>query len=94
MSVMYCFIDPFVLHQNIFLANEPDKSDMSFYTKVEIDKIPDFFATAYKEKQCNKIILYSGSQTYTEKIANDIRNYAATQYSLKDLDIEIIRSLK
>ena len=94
MSVMYCFIDPFVINQNIFLAEEPDRSDMSYYTKVDLAKLPEFFATSYKDNSCNKIILYSGSQSYTEKIADDIRTYALTNYSLKNIDIEIIRSLK
>lgn len=89
---MYCFIDPFVLNQNIFLAHDPTKEDMSFFTKVALTDLPQFFAAKCDAKECDKIILYSGQQKYTEKIADEIREYGMINYGLNNIDIEIIRS--
>ena len=74
MRIMYCYIEPWVVNQNVYLMNdgiEPVVTD-----KISLEDLPVYLVNAYKEKNCDKIIVLNKgrieeSGKYDELIAQN-----------------------
>lgn len=88
MRIMYCYIEPWVVNQNVYLMNdgiEPVVTD-----KINLEDLPVYLANAYKEKNCDKIILHGSVKGITNQCAEDVINYGLTNYGLNNMNIEVI----
>ena len=89
MQIMYCYIEPFIMNQNVFVGK--DKGELEFLGKVKIEDMPEYFTTTYQNENIDKIILNGPAKDYIKEISNSVKEYAVTKYNLKDIKIEVIK---
>ena len=83
--VIYCYIEPFVMNQNIYISNDVTE-EPKLTEKVTLDSLVPFLA--YNAKNYN-IHLHSASKNLTIGYADEIREYAMREYNLNDINIEV-----
>lgn len=93
MSIIYCYIEPFVINQNIYLLKDGE-SYMEFQEKVPLEELPSYLVTSYVNNKCGQILIHSNSTEYSNKYVQDIREYALTQYGLNDINIKTVEVSK
>ena len=89
MRIMYCYIEPWVLKQNIFLMVEGAQPVIN--AKIDLDQVSEYLASAYAYKECDKIILHGSTPALTNKYAEDILSYGLTNFALNDINLEVIK---
>lgn len=83
--VIYCYIEPFIINQNIYISNDATE-EPKLAEKVTLDSLVPFLA--YNAKDYN-IHLHSSSKNLTTGYADEIREYAMREYNLNNINIEV-----
>lgn len=89
MRIMYCYIEPWIVSQNIYIMN--DGINPIVTDKIDLENVPTYLATAYNNHECNKIILHGSVPAITQQCAEDIAQYGLTNFGLNDINIEVIK---
>lgn len=82
---MYCYIEPFIVNQNIYISNDATE-EPKLIEKVALDSLVPYLA--YNAKDYN-IHLHSASKSLTVGYANEVREYAMKEYNLNNINIEV-----
>ena len=85
MPVIYCYIEPFVINQNIYVSNTPTE-EFTLKEKVTLDTLVPYLA--YNAKDYT-IRLHSSSKNLSMGYAEEITNYAMHEYNLNNINIEV-----
>lgn len=85
MPVMYCYIEPFVINQNIFISNNPI-DEFKLKEKITLDNLVPYLAVNSKDYN---IRLHSASKNLSLGYADEIREYAMREYNLNNINIEV-----
>lgn len=86
MSVMFCYIDPFVIKQKVM-----EQSDNGLYhLKAEVPLVDIIRYLAAESKNYDKITLSANSIQMANGYASQIRDYIYLNYGLNKYDIEVI----
>lgn len=85
MPVMYCYIDPFVMDQQVMRVL-PGRTDVIFSGRIE--DISDFMAVEYMNNNYEKITLEGA---LAESIAEKIEEVGLHLYGLNNMNIEVIK---
>lgn len=89
MRIMYCYIEPWVVEQNVYLMT--DGIEPVVNGKINLDDLPAYLATSYNNKECDKIILHGSVKGMTERCAEDVSTYSMNNYGLNNINIEVIK---
>ena len=89
MRIMYCYIEPWILKQNIYLMS--DGQEATINAKIDLDQIPEYLASAYAFKECDKILLHGSTPALTNKYAEDILSYGLTNFALNNINLEVVK---
>ena len=90
MQIMYCYIEPWILNQNVYLMNDNETVPV-MTNKVPLDSVASYLATCYNNKECDKIILHGSAKIMTEQIAEDVITYGNTNFGINNINIEVIK---
>ncbi len=90
MRIMYCYIEPWIMDQNIYLMSDTEGEPV-INNKVPLDSVPAYLATCYKNKECEKIILHGSAKLMTQQVADDITTFGLTNFGLNNINIEVIK---
>ena len=90
MRIMYCYIEPWLINQNIYLMSE-EETEPVINNKITLDDVPAYLATCYKNKECDKIILHGSAKMMTQQVVDDIMTFGANNFGLNDINIEVIK---
>ena len=82
---MYCYIEPFVINQNIFISNNPT-DEFKLKEKITLDNLVPYLAVNSKDYN---IRLHSESKNLSLGYADEIREYAMREYNLNNINIEV-----
>lgn len=89
MRIMYCYIEPWVVQQNVYLMDDGLKPVQ--LNKIDLENVANYLATSYNNHECNKIILHGSMPALTQQFADDIIQYGLTNFGLNDINIEVIK---
>lgn len=85
MPVMFCYIDPFIMSQQV-VEITPDNNTVIF--KGSLEAACEYMANQYESKEYDRIVLKGG---LADSAAEMIREYAITKYSAKNIKIEVLK---
>lgn len=85
MPVMFCYIDPFDMRQQVVKLS-PDNTSLLFCGT--IDEIVPGMALEYSTNSYDRIVLKG---VLAESVAEQILEYGRTNYGLKDIEIEVLK---
>lgn len=89
MQIIYSYIEPFFADQSVYIMS--DGTEPVMIDKVTIDALPNYLATEYMNRNCDKIILHGSNYAYTNEFAELIQDYSINNYGLKNINIEVIK---
>ena len=89
MQIIYSYIEPWVVDQNVYLMN--DGIEPIILEKVPLENLSDYIALTYAQKNCDKVILHGSTYGYTTQIADEIKTYGLNNYGLNNINIEVIK---
>ena len=84
MPIMFCYIDPFIMNQEVVKLT-PGDTEIIF--RGSLDSISAFMAAEYNNGGYDKIALKG---TLADTVADQIRNDSQTKYGLKHIEIEVL----
>ena len=85
MPIMFCYIDPFIMTQNILEISEDNSFNLA---SGSIDDVCKLMASYYQTGKYSQIVL-KGS--LAETAADQIRTYGKLNYNLNDIEIEVLK---
>lgn len=85
MPVMFCYIDPFIMNQQVVRLT-PGETKVIF--SGGLDDVCSFMATEYNNGGYDRITLKG---TLAESVADRIRQNSKTLYGLKEINIEVLK---
>ena len=85
MPIMFCYIDPFVINQQVVKLT-PGDTEVIF--RGSLREISDFMATEYNNGNYDRITLKGN---IADSVAEQIRNFAKLTYGLKEIKIEVLK---
>ena len=85
MPVMFCYIDPFDMRQQVVKLS-PDSTSLLFCGT--IDEIIPGMVTEYSTNSYDKIVLKGAM---ADNIAERIHEYGKTTYGLENIEIEVLK---
>ena len=85
MPVMFCYIDPFIMQQQVIKLT-PGNAEAIF--SGELYDICKFIATEYNNGGYDRVVLKG---TLAESVADQIRENSKTLYGLKEIEIEVLK---
>ena len=86
MKIVFCKIDIFDLHQNIYII---DANTQYIVAKVTTDELPRALAIIGNENKVDKITL-SGNADFCTKIKQDTA-YCLNKYNYNNIEIEVVK---
>ena len=87
MPVMFCYIDPFVMKQQVIKLG-PNTTELLYCGS--IDEVSDYMASEYSFNGPYDRIVLKGS--LAETVADQIRQHAMVKYSnRKEIEIEVLK---
>ena len=92
MSVIYCYVDPFVMNQKIYLVNDMSPAGQELIAKTVLENLSYALTYYYYENNCEKMILSSTSKNLIDDIIFGVEvNAGLTAYKNKPkINIEVI----
>lgn len=87
LPLLYCYIEPFVIHQNIFEKKAED-TELQFKDKVPLNEIVNYFAVQAKNYE---IKLDSNSYNMSKGYVDEVIEYARINYGLNEIHIEAVK---
>lgn len=85
MPVMFCYIDPFIMQQQVVKLT-PGSTEILFLGS--LDEICRFMAAEYNNGGYDRIALKG---TLAETVADRVRLNSQTLYGLKEINIEVLK---
>lgn len=87
MRMMYCYIEPWIIEQKVYTVEDDTSTPLG---EVKLEELPIFLATAYSEKEYEKIVLHGSIKGIVEESVERTKTFALTNFGLNDINIEII----
>ena len=85
MPVMFCYIDPFIMEQQVVKLT-PGETEVIF--SGGLDAVCKFIATEYNNGGYDRVALKG---TLADSVADRIRENSKTLYGLKEIEIEVLK---
>ena len=85
MPIMFCYVDPFVMDQQVVKLT-PGETEMIYHGS--LDSISTFMATEYNNGGYDRIVLKG---TLADTVADQIRENSKTRYGLGEINIEVLK---
>ena len=85
MPVMFCYIDPFIMRQQVVKLT-PGETEVIFV--VCLDEVCRFIANEYNNGGYDRVALKG---TLAETVADRVRENSKLMYGLKEIEIEVLK---
>ena len=85
--MLYCYIEPFVINQNVF-EREKENEDLKLKDKVPLNDIVEYMAQMSSKYY---ILVDSNSYKMSTGYVEDITDFAIVNYGFKDIQIEAVK---
>ena len=85
MPIMFCYIDPFIMQQQVIKLT-PGNAETIF--SGELYDTCRFIAAEYNNGGYDRVVLKG---TLAESVADQIRDNSKTLYGLKEIEIEVLK---
>ena len=85
MPVMFCYIDPFIMNQQVVKLT-PGDTEMLY--SGSLDSVSTFMAAEYNNGGYDRIVLKG---VLADTVADQIRENSKTRYGLGNVEIEVLK---
>lgn len=82
---MFCYIDPFIMNQDVVRLT-PGSTEVIFHGT--LGEISDFMVAEYANQEYDRITLKG---TLAETVADQIRMKSKTNYNINDIKVEVLK---
>ena len=85
MPVMFCYIDPFIMRQQVVKLT-PGDTEVIF--EGDLNEVCRFIANEYNSGEYDRVALKG---TLAETVADRVRETSKLMYGLKEIEIEVLK---